>query len=358
MRPRILSRQHRQTGRFALFCFLCAVLALAGCSRAPREVQLTGDTMGTTYHITLVDWPASVQPDEVHLAIERLLKQVDHEMSNYSESSVLSQFNRVPPGQWFPVTPWLAEVVAIAQSVSAASGGAYDITVSPLVSAWGFGPKPARELSAGPQAPPEAAALEKARAEVGWQYLEYQADPPALRKQRWLTLDLSSIAPGYAVDRIAGLLAARGITRYLVEVGGELRVAGMNAAGEPWRLGIEDPQAVVPGQFRTALALSQEGMATSGNYRQFLEWQGVRYSHTIDPRTGMAVSHGLVSVTVLAPSAALADAWATAFAVLGEADTLALASAQQLPVYLLVRDGDRLVPRHNPLLQPYLEAAR
>lgn len=340
----------------ALFCFV--LLLLTACEKKPEQVTLTGDTMGTTYHVTLVDWPETVKRDRVHIAIERILVQIDHDMSNYSDSSVLSQFNRLPPGQWFEVPPDLYAVVKVAQDISAASGGAYDITVSPLVDVWGFGPRHTAQEAGVIWHPPSPSEIEEARSQVGSQYIELQVSPPAFRKQRWLTLDLSSIAPGYAVDRIAFMLDQMGINRYLVEVGGELRVKGLNGDGQFWKLGIEDPRGVVSGQVRQAVSLQDKAMATSGNYRQFFEWEGVRYSHSVDPRSGMAVAHDLVSVTVLADTAAEADAWATAFAVLGTDMTLKLSSEKGLPVYLQVQRGDKLDVMTNPAMKSILEATQ
>jgi thiamine biosynthesis lipoprotein len=340
------------------FSVLFMVLALTACDKKPAQVTLTGDTMGSTYHVTLVDWPKTVERDRIHIAIERIFDQINLDMSTYSESSVISKFNRLPPGELFAVSDDLLSVIRQAQAVSEASGGAYDITVSPLVDVWGFGANHA-SADAPPQLePPSPEAIAKALAETGFRYLQLQENPPALQKKRWLMLNLNSIAPGFAADKIAAMLEAQGIHRYLVDVGGELRMAGSNAEGKPWTIGIEDPRGVVPGMVRQAVQLTNGALATSGNYHHFMESNGVHYSHIIDPRTGMAVSTNLVSVTVIDTSAAAADAWATAYSVLGVEATLALSEQRQQAVYLLVRDGDTLSVKMNSFMQKLLERAQ
>ncbi len=212
--------------------------------------------------------------------------------------------------------------------------GVFDVTVGPLVNLWGFGPQ------RGLDRIPEPQALAAARERVDYRLLALRDDPPALRKARPdLTIDLSAIAKGYGVDEIAGLLESVEVTDYLVDIGGELRARGVNDQGEVWRIGIEQPRADGR-QVERIIGLRDTAMATSGDYRNFFEIDGRRYSHIIDPRTGWPVAHRLASVSVLHPSAMTADGWATGLLALGPESALALADREQLAVLLIVISDD------------------
>jgi len=345
----------RQLGRLCSRCLprrlwfgcllACLLLVLTGCEQGSdrsdeRVLALRGSTMGTSYSVQIVEPHADLDRDALAEDINARLADINKLMSTYRPGSELSRFNNSNATSWFLVSPQLVAVVETAQAVSEASAGAFDVTVGPLVNLWGFGPTPRAEDI------PSAGDIQAARARVGWQQLEVQAQPPALRKSRPdVYVDLSAIAKGYAVDQLAGLLESQGVGDYLVEIGGELRGRGVNGRGEPWRIAIERPDASRRAAFRV-VALRDMGMATSGDYRNFVEIGGQRYSHTIDPATGWPVGHRLASVTVLAEDCMQADAWATALLVLGPERGLELAEQLGLAALFIehAQDGSERDP--------------
>ncbi|HKL62339.1 MAG TPA: FAD:protein FMN transferase [Woeseiaceae bacterium] len=331
------ARRHRSASAWLVLAAL-ALAACAGDERAP-EAHVTGATMGTTYSVRVVDPPPGTAIDELSRGIERALEDVNRRMSTWRDDSEISLFNAAPAGEWFAVSEGTAALVAMAGAVSRMSDGAFDVTVGPVVDLWGFGPEPVRVT------PPAEGEIAAALARVDHTALESREAPAALRKsEASLAVDLSAIAKGHAVDRVAAVLAQSDIANYLIEVGGELRVAGHNRRGEPWTVAIEDPLAAGRAVHRV-LNVSDTAIATSGDYRNFFEYEGRRYSHTIDPRTGWPVSHDLVSVTVLDESAALADALATALLVLGSGAGGELAEQAGVAAYFLVRSGDGVMAR-------------
>jgi thiamine biosynthesis lipoprotein len=324
--------------RLAAFC---ALVLTAGCDReADRALlALSGSTMGTSYSVQVADPPSSIDLAALQRRIDALLAEVNGLMSTYQPDSELSRFNSSRATDWFPVSAELARVVDQAQAVSAASNGAFDVTVGPLVNLWGFGPE--RTADRLPTQPEIDAAL----ANTGHAKLEVRLDPPALRKALPdLYVDLSAIAKGYGVDRVAALLAGEGIANALVEIGGELNGRGHNGRGEPWRIAVERPDPGARRLFRV-VPLRDMGMATSGDYRNFFTLDGKRYSHSIDPSTGRPVTHSLASVTVLAESSMQADAWATALLVLGPQRGFDLAHRRGMAALLISHDGERLQAR-------------
>ena len=335
------------------FLFLGVVIALlSACAEPPPDtLRLTGATMGTRYNITWLSGRDQPSPEAVHLGVEAVLEAVNASMSTWREDSEISRFNAAAAETWYPLSQDFADLFEMARAVSEASFGAYDVTVGPLVDLWGFG---AAGMGAdlGDEIPP-ADAIAEALAKVGQQRLEFDRARPALRKPAAMSVDFSSIAKGYGVDRIAAWLEQQGIDRYLVEIGGEIRVAGNNPRNEPWRIAVERPQ---PGEraAQVAVTLHDAAVATSGDYRNFFEVDGVRYSHTIDPRTGAPVRHDLVSVTVIHESAAMADAWATALTVLGTERALEMALEEELAVYLISRDGEDFTASSTPAMAPLL----
>lgn len=328
--------------RPALWLALIVVGLLAACSdraEGPSPLRLQGSTMGTYWSVQVAMPPRTLREAELRADIEARLAEINAQMSTYEPSSELSRFNDSEPGDWFPVSPELATTAAAAAEVSLQSGGAFDVTVGPLVDLWGFGAGSA--AGAGAQVPDDAA-VQGALAAIGHEHLQVRTDPPALRKDRPLEVDLSAIAKGFAVDALAHLLDGRGATDYLVDIGGELRARGANAQGQAWRIGIEVPDPETRGVAREAIALRDLAVATSGDYRNFFESDGQRYSHTIDPLTGRPVVHDVASVTVIHPQAMMADALATAMNVLGSERGLVLADEQGLAVLFILYDGDGL----------------
>ena len=316
--------------RLALVGLLLA--ALASCGRAPLELQ--GPAMGTTYTVAVPRLPQAVARADVEAAVADVLREADQHLSGWNASGELVRINDSRTTDWQPISPQLLEVLRESAAVSRASDGAFDITVGPLVRAWGFGAGAVEDAPA-----PSQPVLDALRAKLGQQHLELREQPPALRKAvPELTLDLDGIAPGWAVDRIAGRLDALGVSDYLVELGGEVRARGRSPAGRPWRVAIERP---VPGQRRPlgVIELDALGVSTSGDYRDYREIGGRRVSHTIDPRTGRPVEHALAAVTVVHASVAAADAWATALMVLGPEEGMALARRQGLAALFVTRSA-------------------
>ncbi len=326
--------------------FLLVLLGLSYWRLRPTQssgvVHFTGRTMGTTYQVTLGGEATSLASDELRQALQAELDRVSGLMSTYDENSELSKFNASSSTEPFAVSRDTAQVVAAALEISKQSGGAFDVTVAPLVALWGFG--------AGAQTqPPTPDQVEGARRKVGYQRLSVSVDPPTLTKSDPdLHCDLSAIAKGYGVDKLADLLEARGAKDYLVEVGGEIRVSGHKAEGRRWRIGIERPDSETR-DVKQALEVDATGMATSGDYRNYYEKDGKRVSHTIDARTGYPIDHGLASVSVLHPSCMWADGYATAINVLGPQEGLALAKRLNLAVSLIVRQAGDFKTLSSPV---------
>ncbi|MYN66944.1 MAG: FAD:protein FMN transferase [Acidobacteria bacterium] len=339
-------------------------LTLSACSQAAhsgfgagQRHTIAGETMGTTFAATVVSGarvggvhasaaasPArEFEPATVEAEVRRLLDEIEGRMSHYRADSELSRFNGARTTAPRPMSSETLGVVAEALAVSRASGGAFDVTVGPLVEAWGFGP--------GGRAPaaPDEATLAALRGRVGAELLEVDLAAGTLRKRRGdVVVDLSAIAKGYAVDAVAALLDDLGFGDHLVEIGGELRAAGTNEAGTPWRVAIERPVPGAPAAQRI-LPLTDAALATSGDYRNFYELDGARVSHTVDPRTGRPVTHGLLSVSVIAERCSLADARSTALNVLGPEAGYALAVEQGWAALFVEDDGaGRLVERETP----------
>jgi thiamine biosynthesis lipoprotein len=290
--------------------------------------------MGTTFSVTVI----APRLDSARLlalrqAVQDVLRDIDVAMSTYRTDSELSRFNQHRSSEPYRLSSDLFEVFSLAHQVSVASGGAFDVTVGPLVDAWGFGP------AGEPPALPSDLDVERLRERVGFRKLILDPRSSTIAKSiPDLQCDLSAIAPGYAVDKIAESLEQRRIDRYLIEVGGELRTRGLNADSQPWRIAIERPQPA-PGSIQRIVALSGLALATSGDYRNTYERDGKRYSHTLDPHTGRPIENRLASASVIAPTCALADAWATALMALGPERALAAAEERQLPVLLLIYAG-------------------
>ncbi len=313
-----------------LVVWLLAVFVLVGCSDSAKEqlVGFDGSTMGTSYSLR---WVAKDdrQVAEIQQAVEERLALINQQMSTYIPESEISRFNALRSGE-MPVSAELANLIQRSQSLSQQTGGAFDITVGPLVNLWGFGPE-GRVVSA-----PSSDRIESLRARVGYQKLGVSLNPPLLTKATNLQVDLSAIAKGYAVDQLASLLVVRGINNYLVEIGGELKLSGNKPSGESWRIAIEAPLTAERSAHQV-LPVTNIAMATSGDYRNYFEEKGIRYSHTIDPTNGAPIKHALVSVTVLHSSCADADALATALMVMGDKKGVEFAERHDMAAYFLIK---------------------
>lgn len=308
--------------------------ALHGWSPGGQVVDLGGDTMGTVWRVRLaLPAPADLRP--LHAALQGELDTIVAEMSHWEPTSVLSRFNQAPAGHWTMLPPGFAHVIAAALQVAERSAGAFDPTAGALVDLWGFGPVPA-------DAPPTDQAIAQALATAGWSRLAFDAAARRLHQPGGLRLDLSGIAKGHAVDRLAATLVARGHRHALVEVGGEFVGLGLRPDGDPWWVELETPGTVAAPM---RVALHQGAVATSGDY--------VRGRHTLDPRTGHPVADTL-AVSVLHPSAMLADAWATALTVASPEERARLCKAEGLAARILHREGDAVVEWLSPALQTLL----
>lgn len=309
---------------------------VAACSEDVQlpTYDLSGDTMGTTFNITLVEPPLDTDFDALQSSIKKRLEHVEDVASTYRSESELSRFNADPSTDWIKVTPEFCHMVTAAHDVSFLTGGAFDITVGPLVNLWGFGPaNMTNDLPASDE-------IVEAQAAVGYKKLEIDCDYGSLRKASpGIYVDLSGWAKGYAVDEIAELLDDEHFDNYLVEIGGELRLKGHNPSGQKYLIAIEKPLDNKDIKY-VPTRLSDVAVASSGDYRNFFEHDGKRYSHTIDPRTGRPVDHSTVAVTVVSSRAAYADAMATALLVLGAEDGRALAEELRTPALFIVRTED------------------
>lgn len=330
--------------------FLFVGLLLSACERAPEyeTAKLSGRTMGTSYHITIVaaaGQPLPVEPAALQEKVDQELVKINQWMSTYIPDSELMEFNHAELNTWYTLPEPLMEVLGLSQQISEASGGAFDITVGPLVNLWGFGPE------MRPEQVPSSDELAAAEARTGYTLLELTTEQA--RRKADVFVDLSAVAKGYGVDWVSRTLLKEGVANFMVEIGGEVRLKGHSPRGDAWHIAVEQP-SVLTGTAAKALALTDESVATSGDYRNYFEVDGVRYSHTIDPATGMPITHNLASVTVVAESAAKADAWATALNVLGPERGIAVANQEKLAVYMIVKEGDVFSERQSDYFSQYI----
>ena len=319
-----------------LLVFLTACSPTKEAAPDHTEELYAGFTMGTEYHVKVVFSSGIARPEPAGLAqtIQEKLNEIDGKMSTYREDSELSRFNAFAETTPFKVSSETIEVFQRAARVSEASGGAFDVTVGPLVNAWGFGP------DGMPAKAPTDDELVALRARVGYRLVELDPKASTLRKTRPdVSCDLAAIAKGYGVDAVSLALDQLGCTDYMVEVGGEVRVRGRNVHGLPWQVAIEKPLAAERRVVESVVPMVDCAMATSGDYRNFYERDGERLSHTIDPRTGRPIQHRLASASIIHEECAIADAYATACMALGVEEALALAEKEKLVAVFLVHDA-------------------
>ncbi len=316
-------------------------LSFAGAAHTadvPDQFALDGQTMGTTYHIVIAgsasNLPEGQTPKAVQQEIDAALARIDEQMSTWRDDSELSRFNVSETTDWFEVSPAVALVVKESLRIAELSDGAFDPTVGPLVRLWSFGSK------AGERNLPDPEQITAAQTHTGWQKVEVRIEPPALRKSAPLVeLDLSAIAKGYGVDVVSDRLVELGLPNHLVEIGGEIRTRGRKTDDSVWRAAIQRPDSGFG--VRTAVVeLTDQSLATSGDYRNYFEVDGKRYSHTIDPQTGRPIEHAVASVSVVANSCMTADALATAINVLGPERGIPLATSLNAETLLLLRTND------------------
>lgn len=313
--------------------FLVMPLCLAACK--PRDVilKLSGATMGTTYNLVAVDAPSTVTQSNVQAAVNTALSVVNAQMSNWDASSEISRFNAAAHTDATRVSPELAEVMAAAETVHIESGGSFDTTLGPLIELWGFGADNAAHTM------PSHEKLALAAAKSGHANTLRVANGTMQKVQQDASVYLAAIGKGFGADLIGRELAKLGIQNYMIEIGGDLYASGYNPDGKAWQIGIETPEAHTRGVL-DVMSVQNRGMASSGDYRNYFEQDGTQYSHLIDPRTGRPVTHNTASTTVVADNAMLADAWATAFHIMGQDEGLALAEKKGLAVLFTQANAD------------------
>lgn len=357
---------------------------LAACQ--PDVVQLSGPTMGSSYHISYVRSSGTPEPEAVQAEIRRQLDQLDAAVSTYRDDSDLARFNAAPAGTCQPMPPMALELARSAKQLAADSEGAYDVTLLPVLDAWKFGPKAAREKaqqgkttgtgdapaaghdkpltvdqlmaqsgaptqpSQPPSQPParpslDADTLASLRAHTGIGHLKITGD--RLCKDAPITVEFNSIAAGYIIDRLAERFAAQGIHDYLIEVTGEIRAAGEKPGGHPWLIAIEAPLDH-DRKAQRLVQLKDEAISTSGDYRNYREENGRRYSHLIDPRTLAPIEHTLAAATVVTPEAMRADGLSTLLMVLGPEHGYDYAVRHQLAALLVSRTPQGFRTRTTP----------
>nr|WP_275138740.1 FAD:protein FMN transferase [Vibrio furnissii] len=325
---------------------LASLLLLAGCEQPPQQVHLSGPTMGTSYNIKYIQQDGLPSSDDLHKEIDRLLEEVNDQMSTYRQDSELSRFNQYQGTDAFEVSTQTATVVKEAMRLSTLTEGALDVTVGPLVNLWGFGPE------GRPEVVPTDAELADRKANTGIHHLTVNGN--SLSKDLpHLYVDLSTIAKGWGVDVVANYIESQGIHNYMVEVGGEIRLKGLNRDNVPWRIAVEKP-TVDERSIQEIIEPGDMAIATSGDYRNYFERDGVRYSHIINPQTGRPIHNRVVSVTVLDKSCMTADGLATGLMVLGDEKGIEIAEQNHIPVFMIVKTDDGFKEIASSAFKPYL----
>ena len=335
---------------------LGACVLFSGCDSAPTPATpastatvLDGKTMGTFWRVSVIGVDEA-KAQALRAKVQAQLDADDRLLSTWKNDSALMRFNHAADTRPWPVSEAMADIVTLSLRIGAKTHGAMDITVGPLVNLWGFGP------DKQPVATPDAQAIAAAKARTGLQHLQVinQSGRQFLQKDiPDLFVDLSTVGEGYAADHLARLMEQEGISRYLVSVGGALVSRGMNGEGKPWRVAIQKPtdrenavQAIVD--------INGHGISTSGSYRNYYELDGKRISHVIDPQTGQPITHKLVSVTVIAPTALEADGWDTGLMVLGPEKAQQVVREQGLAVYMIVKEGEGFKTWMSPQFRTFL----
>lgn len=322
----------------SVFNCLCAALSpviLIWCSaHAHAELlKLDGETMGSYYAI-VVDGASEDDAEEIQAKIQAILIDINRQMSTWDTESEISKFNQSNGFDWFSVSPGFFQVVQESIRLHKLTNGVFDPTLAPVIDVWGFGAQKPRSF-------PTQLEIDEAKARTGMRFVEVRSEPPSIRRTRdGITLTLSAIAPGYASDRVSQLLESLGFPSHSVDIGGEIKVGLAKLSGGKWRLGIESPL----GGVRRVMEFTERSIATSGDYRNYFEYKGVQYSHTIDPATARPVVNPPSSVSILSDSAMTADGLATSLMVMGVEKGMSFAKQHKLSVLFLdVVDGHTIV---------------
>ncbi|MEL6643762.1 MAG: FAD:protein FMN transferase [Pseudomonadota bacterium] len=306
-------------------------IALAACKNGASVLRLTGPTMGTTFTVVAIDEERSLTEADLSGVIQTALAEVDASLSNWNPRSEISRLNATTDANAFQMSRDLATVMDAAETVHLASDGRFDTTMGPLIELWGFG-------APGTSPMPTEDAIAEALSRTGHGNV-LSLDANAVRKRRAeAQVYLAGIGKGYGADHVARAIEALGIRNYMVEIGGDIYASGRNTGGVPWQIGIETPTAL-GGGVHQVVGLSGLGLASSGDYRNYFEQDGRRFSHVIDPGTGHPITHQTASATVLAENSMLADAWSTAMLILGRERGREIAEAHDVAVLFIDRDG-------------------
>lgn len=336
---------HSNIGRAVAVLTLCYFAV--GCDQTSfRETtNFHGNTMGTSWSVKVIDLPGQKPNNNLSLGIQQTLDTIDQLMSTWRSDSEVSQFNQTPLGRWMPLSNDTFSVLVLALKIAEETAGSFDITVAPLVNLWGFGPS---TLGADSRIDvvPDDRAIQHALSMVGYQQIHIDQNKQQVIKRADRVIDLSAIAKGYAVDKVAAYLDGQGYKHYLVEVGGEVRARGYKPDGTQWTIAIESP-LFDQRRAHYSLKLIDAAVATSGDYRNYFEIDGSRYSHTIDPTTGRPINHTLASVTVVAKTAAIADAYATALMVMGLDSGIRFAEKKKIAAYFILKQDGEFTTRET-----------
>ncbi|WP_428980174.1 FAD:protein FMN transferase [Catenovulum adriaticum] len=329
-----------------------ALIALAffvSCTKQNEfeTLALQGRTMGTTYHVTLVGKSNQIDKTQLQADIDAILVDVNNKMSTYQSDSELSLFNQNTSTDAVALSAETAKVISKAIDIGMQTHGALDVTVGPLVNLWGFGP------DGRPNKVPSDSKVESIKTHIGLDKLTYdqghltKSDPKVY-------VDLSAIAKGFGVDQVADHLESVGVADYLVEIGGEMRLKGQKLNGENWRIAIEKPESF-DRAVQQVIEPGDNALATSGDYRNYFEQDGVRFSHTIDPTTFKPINHKLVSVSVITSTCMEADGLATALNVMGPEKAFDFAKMHDLAVYLVVKSDTGFDVLYTEQFKPYMK---
>jgi thiamine biosynthesis lipoprotein len=313
--------------------FLSSFLLLSACFFRSPQTVFGGLAMGTSYTVKIVGQADSL---ELKSQMDALLESLNKQMSLYGKDTDIIHFNESSSNVWFSISPEFARMVEIGLDISRLSNGAFDMTVKPLVSLWGFGPEGFTKVPSDKQ-------IKSALKKIGYTHLEVRDNPPAIRKDiPEITLDMGGIAQGLAVDLMAELLEKKGYSRYMVEFGGEIRAKGLNADNVLWRIGIVSP-VPLSNEIGEVVPLKDMSVSTSGDYRNYKEIKGQRFSHTIDPSTGRPITHKLASVSIFSKTCLRADALSTALMVMGPDNGLEFANAEGIAAYFIIHDEKEFI---------------
>ena len=319
-----------------LFGLVTLIVVLSACGNGDSMESFGGPTMGSTYSIKYVRRAGLPAAADVRVEVEKILADIDRQLSTYRSDSDIERFNDLPANRCQKMPASILKLIRVGEQLSEQSEGSYDLTVEPLLNLWGFGPQGREEKV------PAEQALAQARQRVGYQHLRIEGDQ--LCKDAAVEVDFNSIAAGYAVDTIAARLEALGIHDYLAEATGELKAAGKKLDGSPWRIALEEPRDDQQVAERI-VAVDGFGLSTSGDYRNYFEQGGRRYSHTFDARTGAPVSSTLASVTVIHPSALMADGLSTLLLILGPERGWDYAEKHDIGAFFVIRADTGFVTR-------------